>query len=121
MSAFTIASVLGSKIDRGDLKELVISVTGTASYDTGGSVIDLSTANATLGTALGFAAVHGVERIGVTTAADDKYMFTYVRAASGAAATGLLKLRDATAASDAEVTGAVSLAASTFFLRVVGK
>jgi hypothetical protein len=70
-----------------------------ASYDAGGSVLDLSAH---------FTYVHGVKFVGQATAANDKYYCTYIPAAAYAPATGLVKVRDLTAAADAEASGDLS-------------
>jgi hypothetical protein len=121
MSAHSVASVTGCIVLPGSLKIVSMAVTLTSSYDTGGSVLDLSTANATLGTAHGFTAVQAVLMGGVTTAADSKYVLNYVRAASGAAATGLIKIHDSSQAADAEATSTADLDASTVHIVVIGK
>jgi hypothetical protein len=65
--------------------------------------------------------VHNVFPGGVTTAADSKYVLNYVRAASGAPATGLIKIHDSSQAADAEASAAANLSTSTFHILVLGK
>lgn len=108
MSAHTVTSVLGSMNHNGRLKSTVFNFTGSASYDAGGSVIDLSTSGV-LG-ADGFTSVHGVQII-QSPAASSLREFRYVRVA---AATGLLKVHDQSQAADAEAAGSADLSAVTY-------
>lgn len=124
MSAFTITSVRSVHVGgMGAQKRAVIECTGPASYDTNGSVIDLSSANTVL-TGLNnesaFTAVRGVARLGVSPHASDKYMPAFVPGASGSPSTGTIKLRDLSAASDAEVASTTDLSATTFVFEVCG-
>ena len=94
-----------------------------ASYDTNGSPLDLSSSNTTL-TGLNpmaaFTRVDGVNFIGVNPHGSAKYQPAYVRAASGAPATGTIKAHDVTASSGAEVSSTTDLSATTFFVEVFG-
>lgn len=118
MGAFTYGTVTRvSPASNGKTVEL--SVTGPASYDANGSVLDLSVA--TRGAWEGFTAVYDVEQIGIGAHGNDKYRLMFVPAASGAAATGTLKARDLSAASDAEVSGGTDLSGVTFYLRAQGR
>ena len=120
MSAFGTPALLGAFDSFAAHKVRRFTVAGTASYDTGGSLLDLSIA--TLGVDNGFAVVHGVSVIGVAAAASDRFQPTYVRAASGAAATGKLKVRDADdATAMAEVGSTDDLSSHTFIIEVTGK
>lgn len=119
MSAFVVASVLALTVGGvGAQKRAVFGVTGTASYDTGGSTLDLSSSNATL-TGLNplasFTRVDGISLIGVNPHASGKYHAAHVRASSGAPATGKLKLYEG-----AEVSSTADLSGTTFFLEVLG-
>jgi hypothetical protein len=125
MSAFTIASVLSAdSAPSGAAKRVTFTVTGSASYDTGGSVLNLARSGV-LGIN-GFVAVHGVKLVGVAAAASDRYHCTYVRAAAGAAATGVIKVRDldttGAGATDGviQLAGATDLSALTFIFEAVG-
>ena len=125
MSAFVITGVLAvSPGFEGSCKRVLLTATGTASYDTNGSVIALGSANTVL-TALNadafFTVVHGVSQCGIDPHGSDKYDCKYIRAAAGAPATGTLKVRDLSAASDAEVSSTTDLSATTFYLEVVGR
>jgi hypothetical protein len=96
-------------------KKAVISIVGPASYDTGGSVIDLSA----LATALAsddavFTRVDGVAFLGSDSAAGARYQLTYLRAASGAPSTGKLVATTA----GAEASG--NLSALVFRIEVTG-
>ena len=121
MSAFTVTAVKSVSLPGPSAgKVAVIQCTGTASYDTGGSVINLATTNSVL-TALnneaGFTTIHGVQVLNVGTAASDKYRLQYLGAT---AATGVIKVRDLSAASDAEVSSTTDLSATTWTLEVRG-
>lgn len=124
MSAFTIAAVLGRTVGTlGAQKRVTLQVTGTASYDSNGSLLNLSSSNTTL-TGLDpdavFTRVDAVSVVGVTPHGSAKYQPAYVRAASGAPATGTIKVHDVTASSGAEVSSTTDLSATTWFLEVVG-
>lgn len=120
MSAFIFVSVLSSHTDLA-AKRAVITVTGPALYDTGGSIIDLSSANAVMLAANGgFVRVDSVVKGSVNAAAADVTLPQYVRAAAGAPATGLIKCRDLAAAADAEVPNATDLSGTTWVLEVTG-
>ena len=124
MSAFVVASVLALNVGGvGAQKRAVLSITGTASYDINGSPLDLSSSNTTL-TGLNpmaaFTRVDGVNFIGVNPHGSAKYQPAYVRAASGAPATGTIKAHDVTASSGAEVSSTTDLSATTFFVEVFG-
>jgi hypothetical protein len=113
MSVHTVVSVLGSTNLSGRMKEVVFTMTGSASYDAGGSIVDLSTAGV-LAVADGFTSVHGVECI-ESAAANAKHVFRYVRVA---AATGLLKILDVEQATPAEASG--NLSANTYTMKAIG-
>jgi hypothetical protein len=116
MGAMTVGTVKGSTSLSGRMKMVVVSVAGSTSYATGGDTIDLSTTG-TLGAADGFTGVTAVIPGDVAAAADDVYRLQYVGAT---AATGLIKMRDLAAASDAEVTNATNLSTKTWTLTVFG-
>lgn len=115
MTAFTSVSVL-SPLNAVGGKCIVLSATGPSSYDTGGSVIDLSVS--TLGAESGLTNVRGVLIIGMGASGSAKFLGLYLAGAS--AALGKLLLRDLTAASDAEVTNATDLSTHTFYLVAFG-
>lgn len=119
MGAFGTITVLGAaRHDR--LKTITFSVAGSNSYATGGDTLDLSMT--ALGKVHGFKArVDGVTLIAQPTAANSKYVPVYVRAAAGAAATGLVKIHDTSAAADAEVSNATDLSGVTFIFKAVGE
>jgi hypothetical protein len=113
MGAFTSATQLSPSA--GVPKVGTFSAVGPASYDTGGSVIDLSVA--TLGAGIGFVRVDNV----MVTSSSSAHSFNYVRAASGAAATGKIVVKsDALADGGDEVAGSTSLSGVTFYLTVSG-
>lgn len=117
MSAFAAPTAL-QVMSAGGLKTVIASVVGTASYDTGGSVIDLSVA--TLGAWAGFSEVYSVKQCGKAVATV-QYQLEFIPAASGAAATGKLYARDLTAASDAQLANTTDLSATTFYLEISGR
>ena len=121
---FVIAAVLGlTPGPLGAQKRATFQVTGTASYDSNGSLIDLSSANSTL-TGLDplavFTRVDGVNVCGVTPHGSVKYHLGYVRASSGAPATGKLKVIDTTTDPGAEASSTADLSATTWFVEVIG-
>lgn len=113
MAAFTIDANKAISVEVG-LKTAVLRVQGTSSYDTGGSVIDLSRSGS-LGDD-GFDAVYAVFAT-AEDASGSKYKLTYVSASNDAPATGKLHVRDVSAANAAEVASATNL--STQYFRVV--
>lgn len=113
MGAFTATAQLSPSA--GSPKIATFSATGPASYDTGGSVIDLSIA--TLGAGVGFARVDNV----TVSSSNSNHSFNYVRAANGAAATGKIVVKsDALADGGDEVAGTTNLSTATFYLTVTG-
>lgn len=124
MSAFTVTAVKSVIVGGpGAQKRAIIQCTGTASYDTGGSVLNLASTNTTLtgfNNEAAFTYVHGVSVVNVDTAASDKYRLQYLGAAAFAPATGVIKCRDLSAASDAEVSSTTDLSATTWTLEVFG-
>lgn len=95
-----------------------VVITGSSSYATGGDTIDLSAI-----TGGGFTKVHGVSflGVGVSGAANDKYRLAYVPAASYAAATGKIKIRDlSTTDSATEVSNTTDLSGVTWLAQVIG-
>lgn len=85
---------------------------GPTSYDTGGSVVDLSA---------DFVTVHGVQVVGQPTAANDHYLPTFIPAGGFAPATGKVKIRDLSAGTiGAEVAATTNLSAVQFVVRVTG-
>lgn len=120
MSANTPVSVVSCPMDIQG-KRAVITATLSASYDTGGSLIDLSSANAImLAGNGGFVTVSGVEMVGVSPHASDKYRIAFIPGAALGPALGKLKIRDLSAASDAEVSSTTDLSATTVTLVVYG-
>jgi hypothetical protein len=113
MGAFATPSQLSPAC--GVPKVATFRVAGPASYDTGGSVIDLSTA--TLGVGVGFTRIDNVSVNSEVIA----YGAKYLRAASGAAATGKIVVYDAGAADGGDqVTNATDLSAGFFNITVTG-
>jgi hypothetical protein len=130
MAAFLVASILAVYQGTPQTpKRVHLSVTGSASYDTNGSTLDLSSANTdfvALDPMAQFTRVDGVSVIGVNPHGSDKYVAAYVRAASGAPATGKLKVRDLTSVTTGtpgnvgEVSSTADLSGTTFFVEVIG-
>jgi acyl-CoA synthetase (AMP-forming)/AMP-acid ligase II len=105
MGACTVTATPKSFVSLpGAMKMGVVLVTLPTSYDAGGSVVDFSTSGL-LTTTHGFQKVFAAIQCAQATAADDKYYATFIPAAADASATGLLKVRDLSAASDAEASG----------------
>ena len=101
-------------------KKAILRFKGPATYEAGGSTIDLSSAATSLAAFGGFSKVYGVQVVAQTTAGDDKYYCTYIPAdANYVASTGKIKVRDLSAASDAEASG--DLSAVIFRILVWGK
>ena len=117
MSAHTLASTLRVEI-LGSLKKALVTVTGSASYDTGGSTIDLSS--------IFPSKVYGARIIAVTPHASDKYLASYIAGSSNNPATGKLKFRNlatvttGTPGSVDEAASTLDLSATTFTLEVDG-
>lgn len=119
MGAFTVTSVIGCATgDMGRGKSVVLTATGPASYDAGGSILDLSSANTVLTgfvSDAAFVRVTGLKQVGVGAAAADRYYCQYVPAAAGAPATGKVKVRDADdATAMSEASGDLSTVTFTF-------
>jgi hypothetical protein len=114
MGAITVTTVLSNELNANTRKATLL-LTLPASYDTGGSVLDLSAV-----TGGGFTKVYGVTRLGVSPAANDKYHLSFVPAASYAPSTPVVKIRDLSAASDAEVASTTDLSATTVVVEVTG-
>lgn len=113
MSAHTVSSTaLRSEVNNG-VKTVVVEVTGTASYDTGGSVADLSSHFSSK--------VYGAKLLAVSPHASGKYRPSFIPGSSYAVATGKVKLYDITANPGAEVTSTTDLSATTFTFEVTGR
>lgn len=111
MSAHTLASTVDTSLALGGLKVATITVTGSASYDAGGSTLDLST--------IFPSKCYGLSQTGVSPHGSAKYQPTYVPAAANAPATGKVKIHDITASSGAEASG--DLSATTFTFLALGQ
>lgn len=106
----------------GNAKIAVVSCAGSSSYATGGDTLDLSSGSSGFNNKFdAFAEVFAVTQVAIGAAADDIYDCKFVPAAAGAPATGLVKIRDLSAASDAEVSNATNLSGKTFYFLVVGR
>lgn len=130
MGAFTITAILGlTSGGPGAQKRMTFQATGPASYDTNGSVLDLSSANSAL-VALDpqapFTRVDALALCATNPHGSDKYLPRYVRASSGAPATGTVKVRNAvtvttgTPGSVDEVASTTDLSGTTFTFEAIG-
>jgi|GEM_PF-2285784 len=123
MGTFAEATVLSVGVSGGQ-KKAIISCVGSASYATGGDILDLdvgtTAATSAMGGWAGFAVVDFVTGY-AATAANSKYKCHYVRAASGAPATGLIKIDDMIQATPAEIANATDLSGQTFYFEVTGR
>lgn len=88
----------------------LVTFTGSASYDAGGSILDLST--------LFPSKVYGLAQVGVSPHGSAKFQPTFVPGASDGPALGKVKIHDITASSGAEASG--DLSATTFSAIVFG-
>lgn len=112
MGAFTSVSVLAGS-DAGGIKTRIVTATGPASYDSGGSVIDLSSTG--LANAYdGFVLVYGGRCISNEDATDCTYLAEYIAAAAYAPATGKLRISLREQATPAEASGDMSGRVWTF-------
>lgn len=109
MSAHTLVSTLQHETFLG-IKKAVVTIAGSASYDAGGSIIDLSS--------LFPSKVYGAAHVAVSPHGSAKYHLAFVPGASNGPALGKVKIHDVTAASGAEASG--DLSATTFTLEVTG-
>ncbi len=117
MGAFTVTQV-DQLVNVVGQKRVILRATGPASYDAGGSVIDLSTSNSVLGKENGFTKVYGVRQCGIGASGASIFDAKYIPAAANAPDTGKVFLRDLSAASDAEASG--DLHTHTFILEATG-
>jgi hypothetical protein len=113
MGAFTSVTMLSNELTAHG-RRAIVTAACPASYDAGGSTIDLSAV-----TGGGFTKVFGAKLIGQATAASDRYQPTFIPAAAYAAATGKLKIRDINS-TDAAAEASGDLSAVTLVLEVVG-
>lgn len=109
MSAHTLASTVMNEILFG-MKVALVTVTGSASYDAGGSILDLST--------IFPSKVYGAVQAAVSPHGSAKYQLAFVPGASQGPALGKIKIIDATTDPGAEASG--DLSATTFTLVVFG-
>ncbi len=118
-AAFTSVTALGQN-RKDKLKTVTFTAVGSALYDAGGSILDLSTAGG-LGVTSGFKKrVDGVHMLGVSAHASSKWLCTYVPAAAGAPATGKLKVDLLIQATPAE-EGATDMSGTTFTFVAFGE
>ncbi len=109
MSAHILTGTLGAEILFG-MKKALVTITGSASYDAGGSLIDLSS--------IFPSKVYGAKVVAVSPHGSDIYAVNFIRGAGDGPALGKLKVRDLTASSDAEASG--DLHTTTWTLEVAG-
>lgn len=117
MSAHTLASTVKTEI-LGSIKKAIVTVTGSASYDSGGSTLDLSS--------IFPSKVYGANVVAVTPHASDKYRASYIAGSSNNPATGKIKLRNlatvttGTPGSVDETASTTDLSGTTWTLEVTG-
>jgi len=92
------------------IKVALVTFTGSASYDAGGSLLDLST--------IFPSRVYGLVQMAVSPHGSAKYQPVFVRGLSDGPALGMVKIHDITASSGAEASG--DLSATTFTALVFG-
>lgn len=118
MGAFTSVTVIGRNSNGEGLKRVTVTAVAPASYDAGGSAIDLSAA--TLGADAGFTTVYGgtmLKAVHTTPASSKKY---FAQVLSGASATApIICIRDADNAT-AMLQGTGDLSAITLTMEFVG-
>lgn len=112
MSAHALAStVAGPSLALGDIKTAIVTVTGSSSYDAGGSIIDLST--------IFPSKAIGAAQIATAPHASAKYRAVFIRGTSDGPTLGKLKIYDNTTDPGAEASG--DLSGTTFTLQVIGQ
>lgn len=116
MAAHTIS--VAAQVLPGAYRKVIATLTGSASYDAGGSVVDLS-ATGGLG-ANGFTTVRGLRVLNGTAAADGAYYLMYVPAALNAAATGMVYVQLTEQATPADTVGATNLSARSWLVEITG-
>lgn len=109
MSAHSLVSVLQVETILG-IKAALVTFTGSASYDAGGSLLDLSSVFPSK--------VYGLAQMAVSPHGSAKYQPAFVRGASDGPALGKVKIHDVTASSGAEASG--DLSATTFTAIAIG-
>lgn len=119
MSAFTVTAVKCVDMS-GFIKTAFLTVQGTASYDIGGSILDLSSANAVLAAAgAHFTRVDAVDIVGVEAATAVVNTMWYNRPTSPAGNPATSKLLMMSGGSQASST--TDYSANVYHLRVQGK
>lgn len=113
MGAYTSVTTVGSGA-MGTSKQVSFTLVGPASYDTGGSIVDLSTT--TLGVELGFTTINSV----VVNSNNVKHTTNYKAGAS--AALGKISVMDNSVADGGdEVANTTDLSGTTFNITVTGR
>jgi hypothetical protein len=112
MSAHTLASTVDTSLALGGIKVALITVTLTASYNTNGSTLDLSS--------IFPSKCYGLMQSSVAPHGSAKYHASYVPAALYDAATGKVKILDVTTDPGAEVSSTTDLSATTMVFMAVG-
>lgn len=110
MAVHTLASTVSTM--PASEREAIITVTGSTSYDTGGSVLDLSTLT-------GATAIRGLVQVNVTPVGSAKYLTAYLAAAAGAPGTGKVVVYDVTQHPGAEVVATTALNGTTWTFKVL--
>jgi hypothetical protein len=118
MTAFAIASNGDVVVDcdiKNDIKTATLRFKGPTSYDTGGSTIDLSSAQTSLLHAY-FTEVHKVD-VEVETAGSLLHVANYLAAASYAPATGKIAVHSG----GSQISNATDLSGTVYRIRVRGR
>jgi len=111
MSAHTLGTVVDTSLALGGLKVSLVPVTGSASYDAGGSLLDLSS--------IFPSKAIGAVQVATSPHASAKYRAVFIRGTSDGPTLGKLKVYDSTTDPGAEASG--DLSATTFTLLVIGQ
>ena len=112
MSAFTVATTPLAVQTLLEERRASVVVTGTASYDTNGSTVNVGALPS---------ACHGMEVLSVSAHGSAKYRLVYTPAGSYAPATGKIKVFDISTDPAAEVSSTTDLSATTWVVEFVGK
>jgi hypothetical protein len=112
MSAFTVATPLAVQTLLEE-RRAVVGIAGTASYDTNGSTVDLSS--------ICPSKAYGINVLSVSAHAGARYRLVYTPAGSYEPATGKIKILDMAVDPVAEVGSTTDLSATTWVIEVIGK
>lgn len=116
MSAFTITSVIHQE-QSGFSKTVVLTVTGPASYDANGSILDVSSGPILAAAGATMANVRRAARCGSGATAAALLDLEFIRGTNGDPATGRFVVRSGAT----ETTAATNLSAHTFTIELTGR